>query len=145
MTKKRFKIASALGMLLVYLVVLVAGNTSVLLCDCHLHRHVNHIEVDEHHHCSCGMCHSAGDNASIDEQCGCSHDHSNKVELYTFSRDWSDTTLRLMLQPALVTVAVSDVIADSFATEADYGEYLLPPLSAVEKGCAALRAPPALV
>lgn len=145
MTKRRFKIVSAFGMLLVYLVVLVAGNASVLLCDCHLHRHVNHIEVDEHHHCSCGMCHSAGDYVSIDEQCGCSHDHSNNIELYTFSRDWSDTTLRLMLQPAMVAATVSDVVADSFATETDYGEYLLPPLSAVEKGCAALRAPPALV
>ena len=144
MANKWFKIFSAAGLLLVYLSVMVASNMSLMLCDCHSHHHHSHMAVE--HRCSCGECHALkfGD-ASVDKKCGCSHDHSTDVDLYTFSRSWNDDTAeRFLLMPALVTACV-DCENEVVATIIEYDRYLLPPQSGVEKGSAVLRAPPALV
>lgn len=146
MANKGLKIFSAAGLLLIYLSVMMASSVSLMLCDCHSHhRHAHDITVHEHH-CSCGGCHTS-DFAEelVAEGCECSHDHSTDVELYTFSRGENDDfAMRHLLMPALVADRI-DGLEAIVATSVEYGRYLLPPQSGVEKGSVALRAPPALV
>lgn len=147
MANRGFRIGSALGLLLVYLFVMVVSNVSLLVCDCHHHHHTAHSAHNEHYSCLCGSCHSHDVNSvAVDAKCGCTHNHSNTIDLYTFSRDWDNNdSVRLMLQPLFVADSQSCADVESFVTRQEYGAYLLLPLSAAKKGCVALRAPPVLV
>lgn len=149
MANRCFKILSAVCLLLLYLWVAVAGNVALIFCDCHSHHHSvhHHLAITAEHHCSCGECHhDIFGCESIEQKCGCNHDHSAEVELYTFSRgDNDEDAERYMLRPLLAVAVESEAEAASECYDVEYGEYLLPPLSAVAQGCAALRAPPALV
>ena len=149
MANRCFKILSAVCLLLLYLWVAVAGNVALIFCDCHSHHHSvhHHLAITAEHHCSCGECHHDTFGCeSIEQKCGCNHDHSAEVELYTFARgDNDEDAERYMLLPLLAVAVESEAEASSECYDAEYGEYLLPPLSAVAQGCAALRAPPALV
>lgn len=138
-------------MLLLYLVVMVVSNVSVIICDCHSHSHMQHNVAQEQHKCSCGECHTLdfGDryNSAVDQKCGCKHDHSNDVQLYIASRSSADDLIeRNMILTALLAEAVcayeTDCVSDE---EYEYNLYLLPPLTSAIRGSESLRAPPAMV
>lgn len=149
MANKGFKILSSLSLLLLYLMVMVVSNVSIMFCECHSHK-THHSAVHSHqseHCCSCGECDSFDlAKASLEDRCGCHHDHSNKVDLYTFSRSWNDDSIvrYLLFCAPIANVLLGDYVADE-AFRVEYGEYLLPPLSSVVKGSVLLRAPPQLV
>lgn len=142
MANKHFKILSALSLLLLYLWVVVGGNVSLILCDCHSH----HTVISEHcclqgdsHHCT-------PSSLSVESECGCTHNHTAGVELYTLSRGGNDD---VAAREILLLVAFAEASAKMEAACGErawaYGVYLLRPLLAVVKGCVALRAPPAVV
>ena len=151
MASKCFKIMASMSMLLIYLMVMVVSNISVIVCDCHSHHHSHHVVAHEQHKCCCGGCHSSdfcdGYESAVSQKCGCKHDHSNEVTLYIASRTSSDDILE---RNVILTALLSDPIEDLDAvavTDAvqEFGLYLLPPLSSAVEGCDALRAPPAMV
>ncbi len=149
MANRCFKILSAVCLLSLYLWVVVTGNVALILCDCHSHHHTSHSHHSTvaEHHCSCGECHhDTFGGVSVEPKCNCLHDHSADVELYTFSRgDNGEDAERVVLLPQFAVECLSEMEASDEGCDVEYGEYLLPPLSAVVKGCATLRAPPALV
>ena len=79
-------------------------------------------------------------------ECSCSHGYTSEVELYTFSRnDNSDSSSRYLPMPMAVVECGCGICTVVASDRVEYGLYLGPPLSAVERGSAALRAPPVLV
>lgn len=148
MANKLFRIVAAVGLLSLYLSVTVGGDLSVIFCDCHSH-HAHQNVAHEHQYCSkCDVSHQHDWNSDtqIADMCGCHHDHSNNIELYTFSRSVIDDLLKLyMLQPVLVAEHATNVNWVSSDQYPEYDIYLLPPLSSVDEGSAELRAPPVLV
>lgn len=148
MANKLFRRLSAVALLLLYVTVVVSNHVSVLLCDCHNH-HVSKAVVAEHQHCcKCHACPmSDWDNGSaVGQKCGCYHDHTNNIQLYTLSRSGDeDNMMQILPLPIVVAESIVATVASVTVEEFEYGLYLLPPLSSVVKGCVALRAPPALV
>lgn len=137
-------------MLLLYLMVMVVGNVSLIVCDCHLH-HSHQRDNDSQHVCCCGHCHASDFqdhfNSTVDSKCGCMHDHSTEVELYTVARSSADDmSERSVILAALLSMPVcgDDSIIDS-CEKKDYSLYILPPPSSAKEGCSSLRAPPAMV
>ncbi len=148
MANKLFRIVAAVGLLSLYLLVTVGGDLSVIFCDCHSH-HAHRNVAHEHRSC-CKCCASHqydwNSDAQIADKCGCHHDHSNNIKLYTFSRSATDDLLKLyMLQPVLVAEYATNVNPVASEQHPEYDIYLLPPLSSVDEGSAVLRAPPVLV
>ena len=149
MANKGFKILSSLSLLLLYLMVMVVSNVSIMFCECHSHKtHQDAGRLHQSEHCcSCGVCYTFdAAKALFADRCGCKHDHSNKVDLYTFSRSWNDDSIvrYLLLCAPIANVLFGDYVADeAFCVE--YGGYLQPPLSSAVKGSVSLRAPPQLV
>lgn len=150
MAKKSFTTVSAYVMLLVYLVVMVVSNVSVIVCDCHSH-HSHPKVAHEQHKCCCNSCldFEFGDNfnSKVNGKCGCLHDHSNDVELYIAARSSSDdSSERDVILAALLSEPVwgDDVKVESCA-EREYDIYIAPPLSSAKEGSESLRAPPAVV
>ena len=148
MANRLYRRLSAVALLLFYVTIAVYSPLSVLLCDCHNH-HASKAVVAEHHHCC--QCHACpmsnwNNDSAISKKCGCYHDHSNNIQLYTLSRSGDEENM-LQILPLPILVAESEVatVASAIVEEFEYSLYLLPPLSSVDKGCAALRAPPALV
>lgn len=138
-------------MLLLYLLVIVVSNVSVLICDCHSHNHATHNVEQEQHKCCCGGCHTFdfGDrfNSIVDQKCGCLHDHSNKVELYVATRSSSDDIIeRNLILTALLAEHISNYESGcESVAESEYNIYCLPLISSAVSGGKSLRAPPAMV
>lgn len=137
-------------MLLLYLMVMVVGNVSLIVCDCHLH-YSRHSDNISQHECCCGHCHASDFqdrfNSAVDSKCGCMHDHSTEVKLYTVARSSADDlSVRSVILAALLSMPVcgDDPIIDSCEKQ-DYSLYILPPPSSEKERCCPLRAPPAMV
>ena len=150
MARREFKIAVSAMMLLLYLMVMVVSNVSVIACDCHKH-HSNHKALVKHHTCSCNACQSSvfSDyfDFDIDSKCGCQHDHSNDIALYTIARSYvDDLSVRNIIIAALLYVSIgwNDIFIEK-CVEQEFSRYILPPLSSVVEGCVGLRAPPSMV
>lgn len=149
MAKKSFTTVSAYVMLLVYLVVMVVSNVSVIVCDCHSH-HLHQSIAHEQHKCCCGGCHDFefGDHfdSKVNNKCGCLHDHSNDIDLYIAARSSSDDSSErnIILAALLSDSGYEDIIVESCA-EQEYDIYITQPLSSAKEGSESLRAPPVMV
>lgn len=171
MANKIFKLVAASFTLLLYLSTMVASDVVALTCHCLVyhqdgcqiaHSHSSG-KIYHHHHTACGEHSECGDCTDCDSHdeynrdfckislqgsnCGCDHNHSTEVELYTQPRIGDDDEL---LRYAMAVVAVTNMDPSAGRCELQvnsfsYGVYLLPPLSAAYLSSSSLRAPPVLV
>ena len=154
MTRKVFRMVSALTMLLLYVSVLAASDIVALTCECRHHKADVHTAFDhvhacdhQHHHHSCPSHDCDAEGVTIADKTCCNHNHSNSIALYTQPRMTDDDHMeRQAVLLAVVTDVLDFVEAEQTAVHGhEYSLYLLPLLSAGHAGGSALRAPPVLV
>ena len=154
MSRKLFRMVSALTMLLLYVSVLAVNDLVALTCECRhhkadVHTAFDHVHVCDHQHhdhsCTSHDCDAEG--VTIADKTCCNHNHSNTIALYTQPRMADDDQMeRQAVLLAVVTDVLNFVEAEQTAVHGhEYSLYLLPPLSAGHAGGSALRAPPVLV
>ena len=153
MTRKVFRMVSALTMLLLYVSVLAASDIVALTCECRHHKadvhtafdHVHACDHQHHNHSCLSLDCDAEHGVTIADKTCCNHNHSNSIALYTQPRMTDDDHMeRQAVLLAVVTDVLNFVQAEQVAVRGyEYSQYLLPPLAAGHTSGCSLRAPPA--
>ena len=144
------KIASAIALLVLYISTMVAGDVMSLMCGCCHHDHAAdvHTAFRHIHHCSSEEClhdHSQEYQApQMERRCGCNHDHSTRIKLYTPPQT-SDHSLRQTILLAVLMDNAVTIESPEGALSFVYQEHILPSLASGYGGGQSLRAPPAIV